>query len=156
MKLNSVQRQQERYRVIYIFKILQGLVPNPGILSYSNLIRGRMVTIPKPNSICSNKATKMRDQSLWTHGGKLFNLLPANIRNCTESLDIFKKKLDHFLTDIPDHPCSPGLYPEPISQVSNKNSNSLVDWIRFLKIDGRRPLRTIERTADDSTSSLAT
>merc|ERR1712030_191861 len=90
MKLNSVQRRQERYRIIYIFKIMQGLVPNPGILFDSNITRGRMVTINKPNSNYPSKAIKMRDQSLWTHGGNLFNILPANIRNCTESLEIFK------------------------------------------------------------------
>ena len=32
MKINSVQRRQERYRIIYIFKIIQNLVPNPCII----------------------------------------------------------------------------------------------------------------------------
>ena len=40
MKLNSVQRRQERYRIIYIFKILQNLVPNPGIKFDTNCTRG--------------------------------------------------------------------------------------------------------------------
>ena len=50
MKLNSVQRRQERYRIIYIFKILQGLVPNPGIKYDTNTTRGRMVIFPKIKS----------------------------------------------------------------------------------------------------------
>ena len=30
-KLNSQQRRFEHYRIIYVWKIIQGLVPNPGL-----------------------------------------------------------------------------------------------------------------------------
>ena len=138
MKLNSVQRRQERYRIIYIFKILQNLVPNPGIKFDTNCTRGQMIILPPIKTSHSTKAVNMREQSLWCHGGKLFNALPINIRNCTDSLDIFKKNLDSFLCKIPDHPATPDLAPEPINPITCRNSNLLVDWINFLKIGNRR------------------
>ena len=46
MKINSQQRRLERYRMIYIWKILEGLSPNCGIKCNSNEIRGRMCQVP--------------------------------------------------------------------------------------------------------------
>ena len=51
---------------------------------------------------------------------------------------IFKTSLDTFLEQIPDHPVSPGLTPVPIDPVSNKHSNSLYDWLRYLKLSDRK------------------
>ena len=138
MRMNSVQRPQERYRIIYLYKILQGTVPNPGISYSNNDTRGRMINIPNIKYFCSSKAKQMREQSLGYHGGNMFNLLPIELRNCHDSLEIFKTKLDAFLADIPDQPLSTGLYPEPINQTTMKHSNSLVDWIRYLKLNTRR------------------
>ena len=43
-------------------------------------------------------------------GARLFNLLPADIRNIdSDSVDSFKSALDKFLVDIPDQPTVPGL-----------------------------------------------
>ena len=46
LKLNSQQRRLERYRVIYIWKILEKLSPNCGINSDENELRGRMCQVP--------------------------------------------------------------------------------------------------------------
>ena len=148
MKLNSVQRRQEMYRILYIFKILQALVPNPGIKFDTNNTRGRIINIPRISSSYSTTSKKMREQSLWCHGGKLFNSLPIELRNCTESLNIFKKNLDLFLCKIPDHPATPDLTPEPLNHATCKNSNSLVDWINFLKLGIRRMYTEIEGSTD--------
>ena len=139
MKLSSVQRRQERYRIIYVWKILQGLVPNPGIEWDSNVSRGRIVKIPTIKSSYSIKAKNMREQSLGVHGGKLFNSLPVDIRNCTESLDVFKKILDTLLKDIPDKPVCSGVFPDLIDPSTCKNSNSIIHWVLYLKLANRRP-----------------
>ena len=115
MNLLSVQRRLERYRVIYLWKIIQGLVPNFGIKWNNSERRGIYIDIPKSNYKHTAMGKKMRDQSLVVHGGKIFNLLPSELRNCTYNMDTFKQKLDLFLTRIPDHPPCPGLAPVPIN-----------------------------------------
>ena len=138
MKILSVQRRLERYRIIYLWKILKGIVPNFGLKWDKNERRGTHIIIPKSNYKHSAMAARMRSQSLIVHGGRIFNLLPSELRNCNDSMEIFKSLLDTFLTQIPDHPVSPGLTPVPIDPVSNRHSNSLYDWLRYLKLSDRK------------------
>ena len=98
-----------------------------------------MVIIPTQKSKVPSYVKTLREQSLTFHGGSLFNSLPHNIRAWTGSKECFKKKLDEFLTNIPDHPYAPGLVPEPVCSITCKNSNSITDWVRYLKIGERRP-----------------
>jgi len=139
MKLYSVQRRMERYRVIYLWKILSGLVPNYGISWTDSRMRGRMINIPPCKTNFSSQAKKRRKQSLVVHGGRIFNLLPHHIRGYTGDKDGFKLNLDKFLSQIPDHPATQELAPEPVNRTNCKNSNSLFDWIYFLKLVDRRP-----------------
>ena len=139
MRLNSIQRRHERYKTLYIWKTIQGLVPNYGLKWDTNIRRGRVVILPQIKSTFSSKAKELREQSLIMHGGRIFIMLPHDFRNWTGSKDQFKVKLDQFLKDIPDQPASPGLIPEPVSSISCKNSNSLTDWIPHLKLQDRRP-----------------
>ena len=88
-------------------------------------------------STYSAKAINMREQSLWCHGGKLFNSLPLTLRNCTDLLEVFKKNLDLFICNILDHPATPDLTPEPLNPFTCKNSNSLTDGIKLLKLGDR-------------------
>ena len=49
------------------------------------------------------------DQTFQVNGAKLFNCLPAKIRNLTKvGLDEFKMALDKFLETVPDQPKTPG------------------------------------------------
>ena len=97
-----------------------------------------MITIsPHVNSHDAH-ARSLRLQSLGVHGGKLFNCLPIELRNCTDTKETFKIKLDLFLTNIPDQPVCQGLSPEPVSDISCKNSNSIINWVKYLKIGERR------------------
>ena len=137
--MNSIQRRHKRYKNFYIWKVIQGLVPNFGITWDSNTRRGRNIVLPIQKSTCPPKARELREQSLQVHGGNLFNCLPHDIRNFTGEKDIFKTKLDGFLNDIPDQPTENGLLPEPVSPITCKNSNSLVDWIKHLGLTDRRP-----------------
>ena len=138
MKIYSVQRRLERYRVIYLWKILKGLVPNFGIEWDTTERRGTYIIIPKNTYKHTAMATRMRSQSLVVHGGRIFNQLPSDLRNCNLSMEVFKTNLDIFLAQIPDHPVSPGLTPVPIDPVSNKHSNSLYDWMKYLKLSDRK------------------
>ena len=53
---------------------------------------------------------KARESSLGVKGAKIFNLLPAELRNTdNNTVDIFKKKLDIFLANIPDQPTIAGM-----------------------------------------------
>ena len=114
-----------------------GLVPNYGISWTISDKKGKLFDIPKSTYKHSPLAQNMRDQSLIVHGGKIFNILPYDIRNCFGSKDLFKEKLDTFLSLIPDQPASPGLTPAPMNVISCKNSNSLYDWIFHLKLTDR-------------------
>ena len=79
----------------------------------------------------------MRDQSLIVHGGRIFNILPLALRNFSGTKETFKTKLDTFLTKIPEQPTCPGLAPAPMDPITCENSNSLYEWIRYLKLSDR-------------------
>ena len=51
-----------------------------------------------------------KENSLRVKGCRLFNLLPAVLRNANHGDTLmFKNNLDHFLSTIPDQPTMPGL-----------------------------------------------
>ena len=51
LKLLSQERRMERYRIIYVRKILEGLTPNCGIETTTSERRGREVKIPPVKGI---------------------------------------------------------------------------------------------------------
>ena len=123
---------------MYVWKVLTGKVPNFGLVWDSNNRRGKMIKIRTYKSNAPSHAKNLIDQSLGVHGGSLFNLLPVDLRNFEGSTDQFKTLLDFFLMNIPDKPQFEGLHPDPISKVSCKNSNSLIDWVPNLNLRDRR------------------
>ena len=150
MKLSSIQRRHERYRIVYLWKILERMVPNYGIVWTWSERGGRKLQIPKSTYVHSAAARNMRDQSLIVHGGRIFNLLPRHIRDYTGTKETFKKILDEFLKEIPDQPLCEGLSPEAVNRITSKNSNSLYDWFLHLKISDRKI--TSDMTNTDSSS----
>ena len=117
---------------------MNGLVPQCNLQWTDNQRRGKMVTIPCIRSKHCTTAKNMRESSLSVHGGGIFNLLPAELRNFTGSLNVFKNVLDTFLAKIPDKPSVSGMFPDPISRTTARNSNSLYDWILHLGLRDRR------------------
>ena len=129
----SQQRRMERYKIIYTWKILEEMVPNCGIKQVENTRFGRLCQIP-PIKKCHSKIQNLRENSFQIIGPKLFNLLPAKIRNLSKcSIDEFKAELDQYLEKIPDEPKLPGYIPTASDQFSGQPSNSLVDQIRKSK-----------------------
>ena len=128
LKLYSLQRRRERYRIIYTWKILEGLVPNVGtnkVSSRTSARHGRLCEIPRISNSAPANIQSLLEGSFCIHGGKLFNAIPKSIRNLV-GVDIatFKKKLDEFLTSIPDEPQSPGY-----TARRRADSNSLLHMI---------------------------
>ena len=103
-KLYSLQRRRERYQIIYVWKVLEGHVPNVNnkIASTIHERLGRKCVVPR---VPNGKLGKIREASLTVHGTKLFNVLPQPLRNTSGvKLDSFKSALDRYLKTVPDEP----------------------------------------------------
>ena len=125
MAMNSQQRRLERYKVIYIWKLMEGLVPNCG-LKWTNTEerRGRLCEVPKLKG--SAEVQKLRRQSFQMSGPKLWNSLPKNLRNLKNcSLEQFKELLDCFLAKVPDEPKAEGLTPGATDVITGRPTNTL-------------------------------
>ena len=143
LKMYSINRRFQRYTIMYLWKVMENKVDNFGLKWNWNERRGRMVDLPKraKNSL----GNKLREQTLSVRGGRVFNSLPIYLRNCTDvSLDVFKQRLDTFLTLIPDHPYIHGMYLEPTDTITGKQSNNIQDWILYLNLGDRRSMDTEE------------
>ena len=120
LKLYSLQRRRERYLIIYTWKVLNGLYPNPGILLNSTLQPQHSVypntgiDIARYND--RTGALLKHDQGNTSHINKLsilskccnlYNILPSKLRILNAeppSLNVFKRNLDTWLLTIPDQP----------------------------------------------------
>ena len=154
LKMNSQQRRFERYRAIYIWKVLEGLVPNPGVLMGELGPKGRLVKIPPLCPRSTARVRTLREASLNVHGARLFNSLPQSIRNMTNcDISMFKEKLDIFLSKIPDQPKIGNLIPDCCDQLTAQPSNSLVDRIRQETARGRLTARGWETWQGQTPSS---
>ena len=97
----SIQRRFERYRTLYAWKILKGVVPNCD-LKWNNTFRGGTIFDEPPTK---EHQILNRTSSFHFTGTRLFNILPRYLRdNIDASLDEWKNILDKFLTEIPDNP----------------------------------------------------
>ena len=125
LQMNSVQRRLERYQLIYTWKVMSGMVPNPGInWSPGDGRRGRLCQVPSLKGTSSVK--KLRSQSYQVAGPRLWNCLPKNVRNKSSgSLEEFKECLDQFLTKVPDEPKTDGCTPGATDHHTGKATNSL-------------------------------
>ena len=132
LRIYSLERRRDRYTIIYVWKIIQGLAPN---LMGRDCIRhintnsrlGRHCILPGLNRSAPRYVQTFRENSFCVHGPKLFNTLDKNLRNFDGSLQAFKNKLDMFLATVEDTPLDPA---EP--QVAP--SNSLPDQVAQARI----------------------
>ena len=134
LRLNSQERRFERYRILYTWKVIEGLVPNCGISTQTSERNGRFCEIRKLNRNASQRVQTLKENSFNINGPMLFNSLPKKIRQISKcSVDQFKAKLDEFLSKVPDQPKTPSLVPEACNQFTAKPSNSLMDQMRRMK-----------------------
>ena len=108
LNLNSLHRRRERYCIIYLWKILEGLVPNfsdPIVCSFSDR-RGRSCIVSHVNP--GRQGTLAFNSFRW-RSVRIFNRFPIHICNISAcSIDRFKSHLDRYLRTIPDLPSQPG------------------------------------------------
>ena len=130
LKLYSLERRRERYLIIYLWKMLEDLVPKCIDLERRNRGRdGRSFRLPLLSRTASTRLKTIRDDSFFVQSLRLFNSLPRNIRDlkgCT--VEKFKGELDKFLLNYQMHQLIPGY-----TACSLVGSNSMVDWSNWLK-----------------------
>ena len=130
LRLYSVQRRHERYAIMYIWKILNKLVHNPGLVFEDNVRRGTWCKVDRYSS-------PLREASFLIWGPRVFNATPKEIRDfrppvtSKNPVDSFKRKLDKFLSQVPDKPNLSQEYSSRINTVDIRGmkSNSLIDLI---------------------------
>ena len=110
LKIYSLERRRERYQILYIYKIIAEIVPNPG-LDILYFPRTKVRVEPKYERNAPTWVTRIRNSSFYYIAPKLFNYLPADMKelpDTTISLELnyrrFKNKLDKYLAEIPDIP----------------------------------------------------
>ena len=111
LRLYSQERRRERYQIIFIWKISQGLVSGYHIPFNQNSRTGRWaVPAQLPRQGVPSTVKVAKESSLRVKGCQLFNLLPPVLRNANHGDTImFKNNLDHYLSCVPDQPTTQGL-----------------------------------------------
>ena len=109
LKIYSLERRRERRQIQYIYKIIIGLLPNPGF-SWNYNIRTKYRIEPKINKK-QGWISRVRNSSFSVKGPLLFNSLHPQLRELEDTtksklqnVSIFKRKLDKYLKEIPDIP----------------------------------------------------
>ena len=131
LDISSYQRRVERYQIITLWKIMEGMLPGKDFINVVWARKGREVIPPRPPLNVSNTVVKLRMDSFFHRGGILFNSCPRDIRDTTGvSMEVFKKKLNKYLRWMPDHPRDPssGFFPQAYDPVKQTSSNSIVHW----------------------------
>ena len=96
--------------LIFLWKISQGMVKGYNMEFTS--IYGRRGRTALPNVIIQSSSShvkRARESSIGVKGARIFNLLPANIRNIdSNDVNTFKNSLDSFLSKVADQPTIAG------------------------------------------------
>ena len=120
LKLMSLQRRQERYVILMIWKILHKVVTNCCDIKLKMTSRNGIIAVIPPlakSSTLSNQT--LYDRSFAVQGPKLWIKVPNTVK-AAQSFDSFKISLSKFLVLIPVN--------LPVSGYSCSLSNSLVDY----------------------------
>ena len=112
LNLYSLERRRDCYYILYVWKILNGSVPNISedqyrIREFHHVRRGRLCVVPSLNRQAPAYVQTLREHSIAVYGPRLFNALPKELRNHGGELHSFKSRLDVFLAGVPDKPALP-------------------------------------------------
>ena len=109
LHLYSQERRRERYQIIFLWKVAQGLVQGYKATFHQHIRRGRVMNLAPLCQQAPTAVKRAREASLQVKGAKLFNVIPRELRDTsTGSPEAFKAKLDDWLSTIPDQPTIPG------------------------------------------------
>ena len=121
LNLYSLERRRDRYRIIYTWKILEGKVPQTGLIVQKHQRRGRLIT---SNSHSTNSFNRF--------AAKAWNELPKKIRDSTyTSVDQFKSDLDSYLTHLED-------IPHYYGEHQRRSNNDFISMTKLRKEDHKR------------------
>ena len=128
LNLYSQERRRERYQIIFIWKILQGLVKGYTLNTMQSPRRGRLIVVSRYHSQAPASVRRAREASFSVKGAKLFNLIPRDLRDTTTgTVEQFKARLDMWLAAVPDQPATQG-------RQRAACSNSLLDQVQPSRI----------------------
>ena len=77
MGMYAQERRRERYQIICIWKLSQGLVNGYNLPFQQDKWRCVLVTVPTMASYSPSAVRKAREASLQVKGARLFNLIPS-------------------------------------------------------------------------------
>ena len=118
LQILSLQRRRERYMIIHMWKIYQGLAPNSTNISfYVHQRHGPKAVVPRLITTAQKSVQTLRDASFGVRAAQLFNRMPDDVR-LAPSLDSLKVRLGDFLATVPDFP--------PVRGYTSPRDNSLV------------------------------
>ena len=124
LHLYSQERRRERYQIIFLWKVAQGLVHGYQATFVQSDRRGRQMQLAPLCNQAPSSVRKARESSLQVKGARLFNCIPRDLRDTsTGTPDQFKIKLDAWLSTIPDQPTVQG-------RQRVAASNSLLDQVQ--------------------------
>ena len=147
LHIYSLERRRERMQILYINKIILGLIPNPG-LQVQYCPRNKYRVVPKYVRGQPAWIHQARQASLFVQGPLLYNSLPAELRELEnlektkiQNASLFKGELDKHLETIPDSPGTANsiLYHKGINYEGlwvrrNKADRTIkAEWIRLVK-----------------------
>ena len=119
LNMFSLQRRRERYDIIHLWKIQQGIITNDLNLTFYETPRYGWRCRRNIIQTRRKQLSTIRQYSFTSRAGALFNSIPKKVKNA-KSLQVFKKRLDSYLKLIPDLP--------PVHNYVTANNNSLTDW----------------------------
>ena len=129
MRPSSIQRRHERYKILYIYKIKECLVPNLP----AHPLKQESFALQFRYNTRTGTANTTRKSSFALTASKLWNCLPVCISNIsTLPLHIFKRKFDKFLEIFPDEPRY-----NASSQYYDSNTGSNSNSIIYIKSNPR-------------------
>ena len=125
--LYSLERRRDRYAIIYVWKIVNSMVPNISegedrIKTQNHIRRGTLCVVPRLSGRALRSVQTMREHSLAVLGPRLFNELGPELREYKGKLEGFKCRLDRFLNAVHDKPALP-------HYVQSACGNSLLDQL---------------------------
>ena len=118
LDIMSLQRRRERNKIIYLWKIKNGVNPNSVSITFKenkrlNSEKAVLGSLPKTRG----RLLTIHDESFLINAAKLWNTLPGEL-TYVKSLTVFKSGLDKFLKKIPDEP--------PLSGYPSRSNNSII------------------------------
>ena len=127
LHLYSQERRRERYCIIFLWKVAQGLVQGYQATFTTSPRRGRYMEVSPLNHAAPAPVKKARESSLKVKGAQLFNIIPRALRDISAgSPEQFKVQLDGWLSTVPDQPTIPG-------RPRAAKTNSLLDQVPMVQ-----------------------